>query len=296
MNILVTGANGQLGRALQHATRHSQDRYLFTDLTEGYTQLDITDLAAIRRLVAQQEVGCIVNCAAWTDVDQAESHQEMAHALNAIAPQHLATAMRERDGLLVHISTDYVFGGDPCNTPCDESQRATPLGVYGSTKLLGEQMVQASGCRHLILRTAWLYSEHGKNFVKTMLRLTATKPALQVVFDQCGTPTYAGDLAQAIFHILEHRAFEGHNGLFHYSNEGACSWYDFAVRIAELAGHTGCDIQPCRSHEYPTVARRPAYTVLDKAKFKATFGLRIPHWAASLQTCVAHLMAHPTQY
>ena len=207
MNILVTGANGQLGNEMRIVSKGSTDHYIFTDVVEvegvGTTLLDITDLDAIRSMVKAQDVKIIVNCAAYTNVDAAESNQELAEKLNATAPQNLADAMKEVGGLLIHISTDYVFGGDPYNTPCREDQKGTPTGVYGLTKLHGEQNIINSGCEYVILRTAWLYSEFGKNFVKTMLNLTATKPQLKVVFDQVGTPTYAYDLAKAITTILE---------------------------------------------------------------------------------------------
>lgn len=292
MNILVTGANGQLGHAMQLvAKRSAKDTYFFTDVCEGYEQLDITDIEAIRRYVEANAIGCIVNCAAWTNVDKAETAGDIVETLNATAPENLARVMKDRGGLLVHISTDYVFGADPYNTPCREDQQGTPSGVYGLTKLHGEQKIIATGCHHIILRTAWLYSEVGHNFVKTMLQLTATKPRLKVVFDQVGTPTYAGDLANAIFTILEGRLYEGHDGIYHFSNEGVCSWFDFAKMIARLAGHDGCDIEPCHSSEFPSPVTRPAYSVLDKTKIKATFGLTIPYWLDSLTQCIRNLNA-----
>ena len=245
MNILVTGANGQLGNEMQLVSKLSKtDSYTFTDVCEGYQKLDITNLDEIRRVVAEGNIQCIINCAAWTNVDKAETAGPIVETLNATAPGYLAQAMKEVGGLLVHISTDYVFGGDPYNTPCREEQKGTPTGVYGLTKLHGEQLIEASGANHIIIRTAWLYSEFGHNFVKTMMQLTATKPQLKVVFDQTGTPTYAGDLAQAIFDIVEGRKFENHSGVYHFSNEGVTSWYDFTKKIAELAGNTACDIQP----------------------------------------------------
>ena len=285
MNILVTGANGQLGSELRLVSRNSKDTYFFTDVAE----LDITDAAAVLDTVRKLHIEAVVNCAAYTNVDRAEDDATLAERLNATAVGNLAAAMREVGGLLVHISTDYVFGGNLNNTPCTEEQATNPTGVYGRTKLLGEQAVAASGCRYLIFRTAWLYSEFGKNFVKTMLDLTASKPELHVVFDQTGTPTYAYDLAAAIVDILDNRKFEGRTGIYHYSNEGVCSWYDFTRRIAELAGHTGCDIRPCHSSEFPSKVVRPAYSVLDKTRFKETFGLRIPYWTDSLKTCIRNL-------
>ena len=289
MNILVTGANGQLGNEMQLVSRDSKDHYLFTDVCEGYLHLDITNMEAIRKMVAENNIKCIVNCAAWTNVDKAETAGEIVETLNAKAPENLAKAMKEADGLLVHISTDYVFGGDPYNTPCREDQKGTPTGVYGLTKLHGEEKILATGAHSLIFRTAWLYSEFGHNFLKTMLSLTATKPQLKVVFDQCGTPTYAGDLARCIFHILENRKFEGHEGIYHFSNEGVCSWYDFTKVIAAFAGHTACDIQPCHSDEFPSPVKRPAYSVLDKTKVKETFGIAIPYWMDALKTCMDNM-------
>lgn len=293
MNILVTGANGQLGNEMRIVTKVSQDKYIFSDVVdvEGQktTILDITNLEAIRAMVKENDVKAIVNCAAYTNVDKAEVDQELAELLNAKAPENLAIAMKEVDGLLVHISTDYVFGGDPYNTPCKEDQMGTPTGVYGQTKLHGEQIVQKTGVGYLIFRTAWLYSEFGKNFVKTMLNLTATKPQLKVVFDQVGTPTYAYDLAKVIFDIIEQRKYEGKTGIYHYSNEGVCSWFDFTKMIAEYSGQTDCDIQPCHSDEFPSSVKRPAFSVLDKTKVKDTFGLKIPYWTDSLKVCIKNL-------
>ena len=291
MNILVTGANGQLGNEMQLVSRQSKkDNYTFTDVCEGYEKLDITNLDDIRKAVKEGNIQCIINCAAWTNVDKAETAGPIVETLNATAPGYLAQAMKEVGGLLVHISTDYVFGGDPYNTPCREDQKGTPTGVYGLTKLHGEQQIEASGADHIIIRTAWLYSEFGHNFVKTMLQLTATKPELKVVFDQTGTPTYAGDLAQAIFDIVENRKHEGRSGIYHFSNEGVTSWYDFTKKIAELAGHTACDIQPCHSDEFPSPVKRPAYSVLDKTKIKETFGISVPYWEDSLKKCMATLL------
>lgn len=295
MNILVTGANGQLGREMRRLGATSANRYIYTDVVEQpdveTTLLDITDLDAVRAMVANQQVEVVVNCAAYTNVDKAETDEALCERLNAQAPQNLAIAMKEVGGLLVHISTDYVFGADPYNTPCAEDQTGTPTGVYGRTKLHGEQNIIATGVDYLILRTAWLYSVHGRNFVKTMIGLTTTRPALKVVFDQTGTPTYAGDLAEAIFYIIEGKRWPGHTGIYHYSNEGVCSWYDFTMRIAEMWGAQGCDIQPCHSHEFPSPVRRPSYSVLDKTKIKQTFGLRIPYWTDSLRRCIALLKA-----
>ena len=285
MNILVTGANGQLGNEMRIVAAASKDNYIFTDVAE----LDITNLEAIRAMVAENSVEAIVNCAAYTNVDKAEDDVEFCELLNATAVENLAIAMKEVDGLLVHVSTDYVFGGDPYNTPCTEDKKGTPTGVYGASKLHGEQNIQRVGCHHLIIRTAWLYSEFGKNFVKTMLMLTGTKPQLKVVFDQVGTPTYALDLAAAIFDILENRKYAGNDGVYHYSNEGVCSWYDFTKMIAEYAGNTACDIQPCHSNEFPSKVVRPSYSVLDKTKIKTTFGIAVPYWTDSLKVCLQNI-------
>lgn len=285
MNILVTGANGQLGNEIRIVSRGSKDQYIFTDVAE----LDITDAAAVEKMVTDNKVEVIINCAAYTNVDKAEDDYDLAELLNATAVKNLATAIKQNDGTLIHISTDYVFGGTKNNTPCGEDEPANPTGVYGITKLHGEQAIEAVGCKHLIIRTAWLYSEFGKNFVKTMLNLTATKSSLNVVFDQVGSPTYAYDLAQAIFTIVENRKYEGTDGIYHYSNEGVCSWYDFTKMIAEYAGHTACDIQPCHSNEFPSKVVRPSYSVLDKTKIKNTFGIQIPYWTDSLKRCLAEL-------
>ncbi len=290
MNILVTGANGQLGNELRIVARGSNHRFVFTDVVDVPGQetvhLDITDLEAIRLLVKQEAIDVIVNCAAYTNVDKAETDAELAELLNAKAPQNLAIAMKEAGGLLVHISTDYVFGKEPYNTPCREDMVGTPTGVYGLTKLHGEQNILASGCRYVIIRTAWLYSEFGKNFVKTMLGLTATRPELKVVFDQVGTPTYAYDLAETIVRIIE-RPVEG---IYHYSNEGVCSWFDFTKMIAEYSGQTQCNIQPCHSDEFPSPVKRPSFSVLDKTKIKETFGVSVPYWTDSLRKCIDNLL------
>ena len=309
MVVLVTGANGQLGNEMQIVAKQSSDKYVFTDVCDGYEKLDITDMEAIRKIVKENNIKCIVNCAAWTNVDAAETAGEIVETLNATAPDNLAIAMKEVNGLLVHVSTDYVFGGDPYNTPCKEDQKGTPTGVYGLTKLHGEQKIQATGCNYVILRTAWLYSEFGKNFVKTMLNLTATKPQLKVVFDQVGTPTYALDLAKAISTIIEDYKKEWNlkpepkvdsqresqtwnyakTGIYHFSNEGVCSWFDFTKMIAEYVGNTGCEIQPCHSDEFPSPVKRPAYSVLDKTKVKEAFGIKIPYWTDSLRKCLSNI-------
>ena len=313
MNILVTGANGQLGNEMRIVSRGSKDHYFFTDVVEVEGQettiLDITNLEAIRNIVREQNVKAIVNCAAWTNVDGAEAPEkyDLVELLNAKAPENLAIAMKDVNGLLVHISTDY-----PYNTPCKEDQKGTPTGVYGLTKLHGEQNIQKTGVDYIILRTAWLYSEFGKNFVKTMLNLTATKPQLKVVFDQVGTPTYAFDLAKAITLILEDykQALNlesgslnySKSGIYHFSNEGVCSWYDFTKMIQQIAvdleipetfetfgTHGACEVLPCHSDEFPSPVKRPAYSVLDKTKIKETFGIQIPYWTDSLKKCIANL-------
>lgn len=299
MKILVTGANGQLGNEMRILSKDATDEFIFTDVVaaEGMETelLDITDRDAVRKMVCEQGVQCIVNCAAYTNVDKAETDESFCRTLNALAPENLAVVMQEVGGLLVHISTDYVFGGDPYNVPCREEQTGTPTGAYGRTKLEGEERVKAAGCDYVIIRTAWLYSEFGRNFVKTMLNLTATKPQLKVVFDQVGTPTYAYDLAVAIKAVLddyltEHpRAGYSKSGIYHYSNEGVCSWFDFTKMIADLAGQTSCEVQPCHSEEFPSPVKRPAYSVLDKTKIKNVFGIQVPYWVDSLKVCMNNL-------
>ncbi|MBQ6769890.1 MAG: dTDP-4-dehydrorhamnose reductase [Bacteroidales bacterium] len=320
MNVLVTGANGQLGNEMRIVTRESKDKYIFTDVCDEQPEsiemlhklagdgvdtttirLDITNLEAIRQIIRENDVNAIVNCAAWTNVDGAEDPDkyDLVESLNAKAPENLAITMKEVKGLLVHISTDYVFGGDPYNTPCKEDQKGTPTGVYGLTKLRGEQAIQNVGCNHVIIRTAWLYSEFGKNFVKTMLNLIATKPQLKVVFDQVGTPTYAYDLAEAIITILDDYKqtlnFELEtlnylkNGIYHFSNEGVCSWFDFTKMIAEYSGNKSYDIQPCHSDEFPSKVKRPAFSVLDKTRIKEVFGISISYWTNSLKNSLNNL-------
>ena len=311
MVILVTGANGQLGNEMRIIAKNSNDKYIFTDVVDASEEsitmlkklagddintetehLDITNLDAIREVVKRENVEGIVNCAAWTNVDGAEDPEKYAlvEKLNATAAENLAIAMKEVGGWLVQISTDYVFGKEPYNTPCKENQKETPTGVYGATKLLGEQKIKATGCKYMILRTAWLYSEFGKNFVKTILNLRATKPQLKVVFDQTGTPTYAWDLASAIEVALKNPV----EGIYHYSNEGVCSWFDFTKMIAEYSGNTECDIQPCHSNEFPSPVKRPAYSVLDKTKIKETFGIKVPYWTGSLKNCLKNMILSPT--
>ena len=285
MNILITGCNGQLGNEMQLLEKnYPQHTFFNTDVAE----LDITNQLAVNDFVNRNAIDGIVNCAAYTNVDKAEEDVALATILNVQAPDNLATVMAEVDGLLVHISTDYVFGGDPYNTPCKEDQQGTPTGAYGMSKLLGEQAIQSHGGNYVIIRTAWLYSEFGKNFCKTMMNLTATKPQLKVVFDQVGTPTYALDLAKAIEVVLA--KFDGsQTGVYHYSNEGVCSWFDFTKMIAEYNGTTACDVQPCHSDEFPSPVKRPAYSVLDKTKIKDVFGVKVPYWTESLKQCINNL-------
>ena len=303
MTILVTGANGQLGNEMRIVAKDSADRYIFTDVTqqEGVetTFLDITDLEAIRALVKEEDVRAVVNCAAWTNVDAAEAPENRAlvEKLNATAPENLAKAMKEVGGWLVQISTDYVFGKEPYNTPCRPDQQGTPTGVYGETKKEGEERIKevfsnsaSSNGGFVIIRTAWLYSEFGKNFCKTMLNLTQTKPQLKVVFDQCGTPTYALDLAKAIQVILSKPV----QGIYHFSNEGVCSWYDFTQMIARIAHHKDCDIRPCLSSEYPSPVKRHAYSVLDKRSIRETFGIEVPYWVDSLEKCISNIQKQQT--
>lgn len=310
-NILVTGANGQLGNEIRLVTHSniSEDKYFFTDVIDESPEsiemlrkiggndidvctrkLDITDLSAIRQFVKENQISIVVNCAAYTNVDAAEDNYNFAELLNAKAVENLATVMKEvYGGMLIHISTDYVFGKEPYNTPCKEVQQGTPTGVYGLTKLHGEHAIQNVGCNYIIIRTAWLYSEFGKNFVKTILNLISTRPQIKVVFDQAGTPTYAYDLAKLIFNIIEQRKYESNTGIYHYSNEGVCSWYDFAKMIAEYSDCLSCDILPCHSEEFLSPVKRPSYSVLDKTKVKSVFEIYIPYWTDSLKKCVANI-------
>lgn len=286
MNILVTGANGQLGCEMRRLGAVSPNNYIFTDIAE----LDITDAQAVMNAAKENNISIIINCAAYTNVDKAESDEATAELINATAVGNLAAAMKEVGGTLFHVSTDYVFGCEG-NTPRTETMPTSPLGVYGRTKLNGEKAIEANGCKALVFRTAWLYSEFGNNFLKTMMRLTAEREQLNVVFDQVGTPTYAGDLALAIFSIIEAGVYEGNEGIYHFSNEGACSWYDFAVEIAATAGNTNCRITPCHSSEFPSPVKRPPYSVLDKTKIKDTFDIDIPHWRESMEYCIKRIKA-----
>ena len=282
MNILVTGANGQLGNEIRRRSVGSSHHFTFTDVAE----LDITDAAAVLEMASNTKAEFIINCAAYTNVDKAEDDEQTAHLINCPATANLAAAAKQVGATLIHVSTDYVFDGCGC-TPYTEEAAVAPTGAYGRTKLAGEQAVAESGCKHIIIRTAWLYSPFGRNFVKTMRTLTAEREHLQVVFDQVGSPTYAGAIADAILHIVEGGTHEAY-GTYHYSNEGVCSWYDFAKEICEMSGNV-CEIRPCHSDEFPSKVARPHYSVLDKTKIKTTFGISIPHWKESLAVCIKEL-------
>ena len=280
MTILVTGGNGQLGSALRLASAESNHRYIFTDIAE----LDITSAVAVEEFFEREKVNVVVNCAAYTAVDLAEEEEIIADYINHKAVENLAEACKRHNATLIHISTDYVFSGE-ADTPYNEECVPAPINAYGRTKWAGEKAVAESGCNAIILRTSWLYSEFGRNFCKTMRELTSTRPEIEVVADQFGTPTYAGDLAKAIVEIIE-SGQQTKYGTYNYSNEGECSWYDFAVEIARQSGNNGCKIAPCTTADYPTKAQRPRYSVLDKSKIKATFGIAIPSWQESLAECI----------
>ena len=284
MNILVTGANGQLGNEMRVVSKGSSDRYILTDVEE----LDITNRDAVANFVKENDIKVVVNCAGYTNVEKAEDEENLAELINAQAVEYLALACRENHATLIHISTDYVFGGNEGNTPRKENEPVNPTGAYGRTKLHGEQAIWKVGCNYLIIRTAWLYSEFGNNFVKTMRKLTSERDKLNVVFDQIGTPTYAFDLANVIFKIIEERRYDELTGIYHFSNEGVISWYDFAKEICELSGNN-CDIQPCHSDEFPSKVKRPSYSVLDKTKIKNKLNITIPHWKESLKNCIKNL-------
>ncbi len=290
MNILVTGANGQLGNELRLHAKGSVHRFIFTDVSSQpeveTVYLDITDRDAVRLVCDSESVDLIVNCAAYTNVDRAEDDEATADLLNRVAPSNLAEVAAGRGATLIHISTDYVFPGDGC-PPLRETDKVGPRSAYGRTKLGGERAVVNSGCNYIILRTAWLYSPFGKNFVKTMGKLTGANDSVKVVVDQVGSPTSAADLADAIMHIVD-GGLLGCRGIYHFSDEGAVSWYDFAKAICELKGDV-CDVRPCLSGEFPSRVDRPHYSVLDKTLFKDTFGYKIPYWKDSLEKCVERL-------
>ncbi len=290
MNILVTGANGQLGREIRNASAGSAHRFIFTDISQmpelETVYLDITNIDAVRIICASEDIDVIVNCAAYTDVEKAESDISFADLLNHTAAANLAAVACERDATLIHVSTDYVFDGEG-NTPYRESDSPSPLGAYGITKFAGERSVMNSGCRYLIFRTAWLYSPYGKNFVRTMARLTATNETVRVVFDQAGSPTYAAGLARLIVKIISDGMLD-RTGIYHYTDEGVISWYDLAVAVNRLCGHS-CRVLPCHTGEYPSKARRPKYSVLDKTLVKDTFGITVPYWFDSLAECIGRM-------
>ena len=283
MNILITGCNGQLGNEMQlQEKEHPQHTFFNTDVQE----LDITDQQAVGQFVNDNQIDGIVNCAAYTSVDKAEDNEELARLLNSVAPAYLAAAVERRGGWLVQISTDYVFDGTN-HTPYTESEPTCPNSVYGRTKLEGEQQALQACRRTMIIRTAWLYSTFGNNFVKTMIKLGREKQKLGVIFDQIGTPTYARDLARAIFVAIEQGIVPG---IYHFSNEGVISWYDFTKAIHRLAGITTCHVRPLHTSEYPTPANRPHYSVLDKTKMKETYGIEVPYWEESLKECILQLV------
>lgn len=283
MTILVTGGNGQLGRAMRLASAESRHRYIFTDIEE----LNIVSAKAIEAFFSREAIDVVVNCAAYTAVDLAEEEAPIADSINHRAVALLAEACKRHNATLIHISTDYIFSGE-AQTPYTEDATPAPINAYGRTKWAGEQAVAESGCRAIILRTQWLYSEYGRNFLKTMLTLFASRDEVRVVADQMGTPTYAGDLAEAICDIIESDKCDK-CGTYHYSNLGECSWYDFAAEIAKVSGCDKCKVTPCTTAEYPTKATRPQYSVLDKSKFMATFNIDIPEWSESLAKCIKRL-------
>ena len=282
MNILVTGANGQLGNEMQVLARENlQHTYFFTDVQE----LDICDEQAVYAYVSEHKIDIIVNCAAYTAVDKAEDNVELCDKLNNIAPGYLARAAQANGAAMIQVSTDYVFDGT-AHIPYTEEEPTCPASVYGSTKLAGEQNVMDHFEKAMVIRTAWLYSIYGNNFVKTMIRLGQERDSLGVIFDQIGTPTYANDLAQAIFAAINKGVVRG---IYHFSDEGVCSWYDFTIAIHRLAGIASCKVKPLHTADYPAKAPRPHYSVLDKTKIKDTFGIEIPHWEESLKRCINQL-------
>lgn len=284
MRILVTGADGQLGQCIRDAAVDSADEYIFTDVDD----VDITDREAVKLCLQVNNFDVVVNCAAFTDVERAETQEDIALRINGEAVRNLANGAKEFGVTLIHISTDYVFNGN-ANRPIPETAAPDPCGAYGRTKLAGERYIAESGCKALIFRTAWLYSEYGRNFVKTMFDLTRDRESIKVVVDQIGSPTYARDLAKAIVYIVENRMYEGREGVYHFTDLGVCSWYDLAEMTARFADHRSCKISPCHSSEYPSKVERPAFSVLDKTKFMSTFGCEIPYWVDSLSACIKRL-------
>lgn len=285
MRILVTGSKGQLGNSIRRAAIRSANEYIFKDVDD----LDITDPEAVSLDIKVNCYDVIVNCAAFTDVERAERQEDIAAMINGNSVAYLARAAKDNDVTLIHISTDYIFDGNAC-APIKETAVALPCNAYGRTKRLGEQAVLKSGCKALVFRTAWLYSEFGNNFVKTMMRLTAERSEVRVVVDQTGSPTYARDLAETIVGIIDSRKFDGKEGIYNYTDEGVCSWFDLAKMTAELAGNNNCNVQPCLSSEYPSPVHRPSYSVLDKTKVKSVFDIEIPYWIDSLRQCINTLL------
>ncbi|MCQ2174164.1 MAG: dTDP-4-dehydrorhamnose reductase [Bacteroidales bacterium] len=297
MNVLVTGANGQLGNELRLLAKESAHRFIFSDVNKvpgvETVYLDITDTEALEIVTSAFPVDVIVNCAAYTNVDKAEDDIGFAELLNSTAAANLAALAKRRDATLIHISTDYVFSGNACK-PIPENAEPQPASVYGATKLAGEKAVENSGCKSLIIRTAWLYSPFGKNFVKTMLGLVSSRKSLNVVCDQVGSPTSAADLAAFIMTVIDGgEPFP--TGIYHYTDEGVASWYDFAKAIAELSGNE-CDVRPCTSEEYPSKVKRPHYSVLDKSLVKKTFGITVPHWRDSLKACLERISSDESRH
>lgn len=283
MTILVTGGNGQLGSELRLASAKSSHCYIFTDIEE----LDITSAESVEDFLSENHINIVINCAAYTAVDIAEEQEEMAEKINHTAVATLANACARHNALLIHISTDYIFSGET-TLPYNEEDTPAPCNTYGRTKFAGERAITESECNYIILRTSWLYSEFGRNFVKSIRQLSATKSSIKVVADQHGTPTYAADLAGAIVEIIESGQHSKY-GIYHYSNLGECSWWDFAVEIADRSGNSECKVLPCATADYPTKAKRPRYSVLDKDKFIKTFGIAIPQWQSSLAECIKQL-------
>ena len=290
MNVLVTGSCGQLGRSLAVLAEGCGKEFIYTgrkeDPESGVVALDITDVEAVRNIVKENDIDAIVNCAGYTDVERAESEEDKAFAVNAEAVGILASVAKESGATLIHISTDYVFDGRS-SEPYGEDAEPAPLSAYGRSKFAGELAVLASGCRHIIIRSAWLYSRYGKNFVKTILEKTSSQSSIKVVEDQVGTPTFAGDLAEFIMYVIDNDMLDK-DGIYNYTNEGVCSWYDLACEVCDLSGHL-CDVLPCKTSDFPTGVERPAFSVLDKTKVKQTFGIDIPHWKDSLRFCMANM-------
>lgn len=288
MNILVTGGNGQLGCSFREKAGGSGHHFIFADLRPGGDMvLDATDLEAVCSAVRDNGIDVIMNCAGYTDVAKAEQEEDLAYRVNAEAVANLAEAAKRNDAVLIHVSTDYVFDG-MAGVPYKEDSEPSPVSAYGRTKLAGEKAVLDSGCRYLIFRIAWLYSRYGKNFVRTIYERSADSPVLNVVCDQVGTPTFAGDLVDLIINIMD-SGMTGRQGIYNFTDEGVCSWFDLAWEVCDISGHL-CEVRPCMTADYPSGVRRPAYSVLDKSKVKETFGIDIPYWKDSLRFCMKELM------